>query len=71
MSIITVSEYFKLPKWDKVGAFLLMTNGDEWEIERITNNFPQKKSNDQYLITVKGTGLCRKGDEEIVLIHER
>lgn len=68
MSIITVSEYFKLPKWDKKGARLLMTNGDEWEIERISNNFPQKSSANLYLITVKGTSICRKGDEEIVLV---
>jgi hypothetical protein len=73
MAIITVSEYFKLPKKDKKGAMLLMTNGDEWKIERISNQFPPALSNEyqnKYLITVKGTIVCRTGDEEIILTSE-
>ena len=75
MEIITVEEYFRLPRKDRNNASLLMTNGDEWLIERISNQFPPSidpiESKDSYLITVKGSIVCRKGNEEIVLINNK
>lgn len=69
-SIITVKQYFNLPKGDRIGAKMIMSNDDEWKIEEIKISNTQAEK-ELYLIKVKGIMMCRSADEEIILMPEK